>query len=201
VGEPVYAIGNPFGLRGSMTSGIVSQVGRVLQLSDLGVPPPQGSYAIVDVVQFDAAVNPGNSGGPLLNSLGLVIGVTFAIETAGQTRGFIGIGYAIPSVLVRRVVPTLIETGHYSHPWIGIGYDPNYVGGLRIVSINSSGPAARAGLQINDIITKADEQPVNRPEDLVIYIERYKSPNDTIALKVVRNGNVLDKELTLGARA
>lgn len=118
VGEPVYAIGNPFGLSGSMTAGIVSQTGRVIRLGDLGVPEPYGSYAIVDLVQFDAAINPGNSGGPLLNGLDWVVGVTFAIETAGNVSGFIGIGYAIPSALIKRVVPSLIENGTYHHPWM-----------------------------------------------------------------------------------
>ena len=201
VGEPVYAIGNPFGLRSSMTSGIVSQVGRVLRLSDFGVPPPEGNYAIADVIQIDAAVNPGNSGGPLLNSLGFVVGVTFAIETGGEVRAFVGVGYAIPSVLVKRVADAIIQTGHYTHPWLGIGYNPNYVGGLLINYVDPSGPAKTAGLLINDVITKVDEQPVDRPEDLIVYIERYKSPYDVISLKVLRDSTVLDKNLTLGLRS
>lgn len=201
VGEPVYAIGNPFGLRGSMTSGIVSQVGRVIRLSDFGVPPPEGNYAIADVIQIDAAVNPGNSGGPLLNSLGFVVGVTFAIETGGEVRAFVGVGYAIPSVLVKRVADAIIQTGHYTHPWLGIEYSTNYVGGLLISSVVSGGPAANAGLQSNDIITEVDGQPITRPEDLIVYIERYKSPNDVISLKVLRGSTVLnDKQLTLGPR-
>ena len=201
VGEPVYAIGNPFGLRGSMTSGIVSQVGRVLRLSDFGVPPPEGNYAIADLIQIDAAINPGNSGGPLLNSLGFVVGVTFAIETGGEVRAFVGVGYAIPSVLVKRVADALIQPGHkYTHPWLGIEYSANYVGGLLISSVVSGGPAANAGLQSNDIITEVDGQPITLPEDLIVYIERYKSPNDVISLKVLRGNTVLDKPLTLGAR-
>jgi S1-C subfamily serine protease len=201
VGEPVYAIGNPFGLRGSMTSGIVSQVGRVLLLSDFGVPPPEGNYAIADVIQIDAAINPGNSGGPLLNSLGFVVGVTFAIETGGEVRAFVGVGYAIPSVLVKRVADAIIQTGHYIHPWLGIEYSAKYVGGLLISSVVSGGPAANAGLQSNDIITEVDGQPITRPEDLIVYIERYKSPNDVISLNVLRGSTVLnDKRLTLGPR-
>jgi len=200
VGEPVYAIGNPFGLRGSMTSGIVSQVGRVIRLSDFGVPPPEGNYAIADLIQIDAAVNPGNSGGPLLNSLGFVVGVTFAIETGGEVRAFVGVGYAIPSVLVKRVADAIVETGHYTHPWLGVEYSANYVGGLLISSVVSGGPAANAGLQSNDIITEVDGQPITRPEDLIVYIERYESPNKVISLKVLRSGTVLYKELTLGPR-
>jgi S1-C subfamily serine protease len=203
VGEPVYAIGNPFGLSSSMTAGIVSQVGRVLKLGDLGVPPPYGNYSIVDVIQTDTAVNPGNSGGPLLDDLGLVVGVTFAIETAGGVNGFIGIGYAIPSVLINRVIPALIENGSYSHPYMGIAYDPNYVGGLLIASVTANGPAANAGLQAGDIIIKVDNVTVNRPEDLLVYLERYKSPGDIIQLRVVRNNdflNQMNKTLTLGVR-
>ena len=200
VGEPVYAIGNPFGLRSSMTSGIVSQVSRVLKLSDFGVPPPQGNYSIADVIQIDAAINPGNSGGPLLNSLGFVVGVTFAIETGGEIRAFVGVGYAIPSVLVKRVADSIITTGHYIHPYIGIEYNPNYVGGLLISSVLSGGPADNAGLQSNDILTEVDGQPVTRAEDLIVYIERCKSPNDEISLKVRRGSDVLEKQLTLGER-
>jgi putative serine protease PepD len=179
-------------------------VGRVLQLSDFGVPPPEGNYAIVDVIQIDAAINPGNSGGPLLDSLGFVVGVTFAIETGGEVRAFVGVGYAIPSVLVKRVAAAIIQTGHYTHPWLGIAYDPNYVGGLLISDLPGSvvpgGPADNAGLQSNDIIVEVDGYPVTRAEDLIIYIERYKSPNDVISLKVIRDSTVLDKQLTLGAR-
>jgi S1-C subfamily serine protease len=205
VGEPVYTIGNPFGLSSSMTAGIVSQVGRVLKLGDLGVPPPYGNYAIVDVIQTDAAVNPGNSGGPLLDNLGFVVGVTFAIETAGGVNGFIGIGYAIPSVLIERVVSSIINTtSHtYSHPWVGLAYDPNYVGGLYITSVNASSPAYSAGLQTGDIIIKVNGLTVSKADDLIIYLERYKSPGDVIQLTVVRNNDFsspLDISLTLGVR-
>jgi S1-C subfamily serine protease len=203
VGEPVYAIGNPFGLRGSMTSGIVSQLGRVIQLSDFGVPPPQGNYAIADVIQIDAAINPGNSGGPLLNSLGFVVGVTFAIETGGEVAAFVGVGYAIPSALITRVADAVIQNGTYTHPWLGIAYDPDYVGGLFIKQVDSPSPASTAGLLVNDVITEVDNQPVTRPEDLIVYIERYKSPGDVISLTVVRNGSPLSNPimLTLGSRS
>lgn len=201
VGEPVYAIGNPFGLSSSMTSGIVSQLGRVLKLSDLGVPPPEGDFSIADVIQFDAAVNPGNSGGPLLDSFGDVVGVTFAIET-GQSgvTGFIGIGYAVPSALLMRVIPALNSAGHYDHPWVGISYDPRYTDGVHIATINSSGPADKAGLQVGDIIKKVDSLQVNRGEDFIIYLERYKSPGDQINLEINRIGVTITKALTLEAR-
>lgn len=201
VGEPIYAIGNPFGLSSSMTAGIVSQLSRVLRLGDLGVPPPWGNYSIADVIQFDAAVNPGNSGGPLLNSLGLVVGITFAIEIAGNVTGFIGIGYAVPESLISRVVPSIIETGHYSHPYMGLYYDPNYIGGFLIVDITIPSPAATANLQIGDVITEVDGLSITRAEDLVIYLERYKSPYDVITLTVFRSGVTLPPiELTLGER-
>jgi S1-C subfamily serine protease len=200
VGEPVYAIGNPFGLRSSMTSGIVSQLGRVLLLSDFGVPPPEGNYAIADVIQIDAAINPGNSGGPLLDNLGFVVGVTFAIETGGAVDAFVGVGYAIPSIIVRRVANAIIENGSYTHPWLGIEYSTDYVGGLQISSVVSGGPADKAGLQTDDIITKVNGQPVTSAEDLIIYVERYTSPNTVITLTVHRGNDVLEKQLTLGAR-
>ena len=201
VGEPVYAIGNPFGLSSSMTSGIVSQLGRVLRLSELGAPAPWGNYSIADVVQFDAAVNPGNSGGPLLNNLGFVVGVTFAIET-GETgiRGFMGIGYAVPSVLVMRVAPALISTGHYYHPWVGIEYDSRYAGGVHIIRVISGGPAEKTGLQAGDIITHVDDHEIKSGAEFIIYLERYKSPGDTISLRITRGGASLDKTLTLGQR-
>lgn len=200
VGEPVYAIGNPFGLEGSMTAGIVSQVGRVLRLGDLGVPNPWGNYAIVDVIQFDAAINPGNSGGPLLNSLGEVVGVTFAIETAEEIAAFIGIGYAIPSIIMKRVANAIIEKGSYEHPWIGVTYNSSYIGGLYIHDVNASGPAYEAGLKPGDIIVEVDNRTVNRAEDVIIYLERYKSPGETIHLKVVRRNETFEVNLTLGKR-
>lgn len=200
VGEPVYAIGNPFGLEGSMTAGIVSQTGRVLRLGDLGVPDPWGSYAIVDVIQFDAAINPGNSGGPLLNNLGKVVGVTFAIETAEEIAAFIGIGYAIPSIIMKRVVNSLIKNGSYAHPWMGITYNSSYVGGLYIYEVNASGPAENAGLKPRDIIIEVDNRTVNRAEDLIIYLERYKSPGETIHLVVRRDNKTFKVDLTLGKR-
>ena len=228
VGEPVYTIGNPFGKTSSMTAGIVSQVGRVLRLADLGVPAPWGYYSIADVVQFDAAVNPGNSGGPLLNSLGEVVGVTFAIETSGNVRAFVGIGYAIPSNLVKRVIPSLIKTGHYYHPWIGIemvnmnkdiaeAMHTNWTHGALIVSVNESSPAASAGLKGGkedwtitiegqtiplggDIIIKVNNYPVVKTDDLIIYLERYTSPGDTITLTLIRDNVEMVKPLTLGKR-
>jgi len=201
VGEPVYAIGNPFGLSRSMTSGIVSQLGRVLRLGDLGVPPPEGDYSIADVIQTDAAINPGNSGGPLLDSSGSVVGVTFAIETGNSNAtGFIGIGYAVPSVLLLRVIPALETTGHYYHPWVGIAYNSSYTGGMLVADIVSGGPADKAGLKVGDVIKRVDSVQVNLGDDFMIYLERYKSPGDTISLTIDRSGSAITKTLTLGTR-
>jgi len=199
VGEPVYAIGNPFGLRGSMTAGIVSQLGRVIRLGDLGVPDPWGRYSIVDLIQFDAAVNPGNSGGPLLNGMGEVVGVTFAIETAGNISAFIGIGYAVPSVILERVVPALIDNKEYKHPYMGIVCDGQYLGGAYLSDIDPKGPAS-GKLMKGDIIIEVDNRTVTCFEDLAIYLERYKSPGETIDLKVMRNDTVLEFTLILGER-
>jgi S1-C subfamily serine protease len=201
VGEPVYAIGNPFMLTSSMTSGIVSQLERVKRLSDLGIPPPEGNYSIVDLIQFDAAVNQGNSGGPLLDGFGSVVGVTFAIET-GDTgiKGFIGIAYAVPSILLMRVIPALQTVGHYYHPYVGIEYGPGYTGGVHIASIVPGGPADKAGLQVDDVIKEVDGLQVNTGNDFVIYLERYRSPGDVINLQISRNGSIINKALTLGPR-
>ena len=147
VGEPIAAIGNPFGLSGSMTSGIVSQMGRLL---------PSGSgYSIPDVIQTDAAINPGNSGGPLLNMRGNIVGINTAIQST--TGEFTGVGFAVPSQTVAKIVPTLINDGEYKHPWIGISgrdIDPdtaNVLGlkdalGFLVITVVENSPAADAGL-------------------------------------------------------
>jgi len=216
VGEPVYAIGNPFGLSGSMTEGIVSQLGRSIQAA--------GGYLIVDVIQIDAAINPGNSGGPLLNSKGEVIGITTAIATTTGT--FSGVGFAIPSNLIKRVVPALIKTGHYYHPWVGvqgINMSPeiaeamhiNYTRGFLITAILPDSPAEKAGLRGGnktvivedkeipiggDVIVGVDDRPIASIDELLTYLERYKSPGDVIRLLVVRDNVIIEVPLTLGER-
>lgn len=216
VGEPVYAIGNPFGLSGSMTQGIVSQLGRSIQT--------KGGYSIVDVIQIDAAINPGNSGGPLLNSLGEVVGVTTAIATATGT--FSGVGFAIPSNLMKRVIPALIETGHYHHPWVGIqginmmpemaeAMGTNYTRGFLITAVVPDSPAERAGLRGGsrtiivegreipiggDIIVGVDGRFVADVDDMLTYLERYKSPGDVVRLLIVRDNVPQEVFLTLGKR-
>jgi S1-C subfamily serine protease len=215
VGQKVYAIGNPFGLSGSITEGIVSQLGRSITAV--------GGYLIVDVIQVDAAINPGNSGGPLLNEIGEVIGVTTAIVTTTGT--FSGVGFAIPSDLVKRVVPSLIDQGLFKHPWIGITgldvtleiaeeMDLDEVKGFLITTVTPNSPADRAGLRSGnesltiggqtisiggDVIVGIDGKDVVRIEDILSQIERH-NVGDTIQLIVIREGSEVTFNLTLGER-
>jgi S1-C subfamily serine protease len=203
VGEPVYAIGNPFGLTDSVTSGIISQLGRMKNFSDLGepVPSPEGNYSIPNLIQFDAAVNMGNSGGPLLDSAGNVVGITFALETDNTgINGFIGIGYAVPSILILREIPAIKSGGHYNHPWIGIKYDSQYNEGVKISNVVLGGPADKAGLLVGDTITQVDSLRVNNGAALAGYLESYKSPGDQLSLEVNRSGTIINKTLTVQPR-
>jgi len=216
VGEPVAAIGNPFGLSDTITSGIVSALGRTLDA-------PRG-YIIIDIIQVDAAINPGNSGGPLVNLKGQVVGVNTAIITATGT--FAGVGFAIPSDTITREIDDLIENGAYKHPWVGVaGLDVNiaiakHIGlekpqGVLIVEVIPGSPADLAGLQGGnesvtidgqeilvggDVIVGIDDQPVRKLTDLVVYIERNKHPGDPINLTIIRDGHTMSKELVLGER-
>lgn len=216
VGERVLAIGNPYGLSGTMTEGIVSQTGRSLRAP--------GGYLIVGVVQTDAAINPGNSGGPLLNLQGEVIGVNTAI--ASLTGEFSGIGFAIPSNLVKRVVTSLIEKGAYAHPWLGVqGVDVTAdiaealglkeARGFLVTEVLPGSPAEKAGLKGGsevqtiagvkipvggDIIIGVDDKPVRGLEDILLYIEYNKSPSDIVSLTILRNESQINVEVTLGER-
>jgi len=217
VGEPVAAIGNPFGLSDTMTTGVVSALGRELQAP--------GRYLIVDIIQVDAAINPGNSGGPLVNLKGQVVGVNIAIISESET--FAGVGFAVPSDTVRRELPDLITTGSYVHPWVGIaGIDVNlaiaqYIVGMEnpqgflITDVSPGSPADLAGLRGGnasaiidgqeirvggDVIVGIDGHPVRKLNDLVVYTERNKRPGDQVTLTIIRNGEQLDRDLTLGER-
>ncbi|MGH9999226.1 MAG: S1C family serine protease [Nitrosopumilaceae archaeon] len=218
VGDQVAAIGNPFGLSGSMTAGIVSQLGRLLST------PGTASFSIPDVIQTDAAVNPGNSGGPLLNMKGQVIGINTAIQSG--TGEFAGIGFAVPSNTVSKIVPILIKEGKYKHPWLGISgvdIDPdlaNVLGlqdtrGLLVVSVVKNSPAEKAGLhgstetkeidgikyQIGgDVILSVDHKDVRKIDDILIHLQREKKVGDTIDLQILREGRVTNFELTLEER-
>ena len=218
VGDQVAAIGNPFGLSGSMTSGIVSQLGRLLST------PGTASFSIPNVIQTDAAVNPGNSGGPLLNMKGQVIGINTAIQSG--TGEFAGIGFAVPSNTVSKIVPILIKEGKYKHPWLGISgvdIDPDLADilglqdtrGLLVVSIVKDSPAEKTGLhgstetkeidgikyQIGgDVILSVDHKDVRKIDDILIHLQREKKVGDTIDLEILREGRVTNFELTLEER-
>jgi serine protease Do len=223
IGQIVVAIGNPFQLSGSMTTGIISGLGRSLVLDS--VDTSGLSYSIPDVIQTDAAINPGNSGGVLVDIDGKLIGVTTAIES--PVRANSGIGYVVPSVIVQKVVPMLIKDGSYQQPWVGISghdltpelaslmnLDTNQHGAL-VVEVTAGSPAEKAGLmgsattaQVDgqdvkiggDVITSADGKPINDFEDLVAFLARYANVGQTIKLSAVRDGNIIDLPLTLAAR-
>jgi S1-C subfamily serine protease len=211
VGQQVIAIGNPFALSNSMTNGIISQVGRLLPNQEMG-------FSIPDVIQTNAAINPGNSGGPLLDIQGNVIGVNSAITS--QTGEFAGIGFAIPSNTVARIVPYLIKDGKYDHPWLGIAgvnLTPNLAQqlglprdskGVAIASVIPGSPAANAGIigraqngniPVGDIITAIDGHQVKRMEDIISYIEEQKSVGDSVVITVNRGGQSQDLTATLQA--
>jgi len=201
VGDSVIAIGNPFGLAGSMTTGVVSQLGRTIEESTTG------GYAIADVIQFSASINPGNSGGPLLDSLGRVVGITTAIVSDSQ-----GVGFAIPSDTVLKELPDLVHQGSYNkHSWIGInGTDVtfdvansrhlNVTYGRLITSVSSGSPAERAGLIKGDVIIAIDGFRIRNGDDLSTYLETKTEPGQTILVTVIRAGSKIDIQLTVGAR-
>jgi S1-C subfamily serine protease len=210
VGDQVVAIGNPFGLEGSITTGIVSQTGRLLPLEETG-------FSVPDAIQTDALINPGNSGGPLLNMKAEVIGV----NTAGIFPG--NIGFAVPSNAVQRIVPVLIEAGNYTHPWLGMtggpltsdiaqreGLERNFKGVI-VDTIVKDSPADKAGINGSitnqygerlggDIITAVDGNPVIRMEDLISHLETERSVGQNMTLTIYRDGNILDKQITVGER-
>jgi S1-C subfamily serine protease len=216
VGEPITAIGNPFGLSGSMTSGIVSQMGRLL--------PSDSGYSIPDVIQTDAAINPGNSGGPLLNMRGEIVGINTAIQSS--TGEFTGVGFAIPSQTVVKIVPTLIRDGEYKHPWIGVsGTDidlemANVIGlestlGFLIITVVEDSPASDAGLigsnkiiEVEgreysiggDVIISVDEIDVRKIDDILVHLQREKAVGDEMILEVLRDGRTTNVTIVLQER-
>ncbi len=211
VGQQVIAIGNPFGLSDTMTTGIVSQVGRLLPNEEMG-------FSIPNVIQTDAAINPGNSGGPLLDLQGNVVGVNTAISS--NTGEFSGIGFAIPSNAVARIVPHLIQDGKYDHPWLGIAGTsltpdlaekiglPRDFKGVAIASVTPGGPADKAGIigttrndiPAGDVVTAIDGHAVKRIEDIIFYIEEHASVGDRVTITVYRDGHSQDLTATLQAR-
>lgn len=222
VGELVVAIGNPFGLEGTMTVGFVSALGRMLPTTGDGTGP---TYTIPDIIQTDAPINPGNSGGVLVDDSGRVIGVTAAIES--PVRASAGVGFVIPTAIVQNVVPELIKSGHYDHPRIGISGTtltpdmaeamklPRDQRGVLIATVVPDSPADKAGLRGSDrkvtidgqsvsvggdVIIAIDNQTVNKFEDLVAFLARHTRVGQTVRLTILRDGKQQSVELTLDAR-
>jgi len=222
VGQFAVAIGNPFGEQNTMTTGIISALGRSLPSND--AVSTGASYTIPDIIQTDAPINPGNSGGVLLNAEGQVVGVTAAIDSSANSSA--GIGFAIPSAIVQKEVPSLIETGHVAHPYIGIGGGTLTPGLAQAMGLNASqrgalvgsvtrgGPAEKAGLRgstqpatidgqsVNvggDVIIAFNGTPVKTFDDLVAYLARL-DVNQTVTLTILRDGKEQTIQVTLAAR-
>jgi S1-C subfamily serine protease len=223
VGQMGIAIGNPYGLDGTMTVGIISALGRVLP-SELGLTSGP-SYSIPNVIQTDAPINPGNSGGVLVNDQGQVVGVTFAIESASGSSA--GIGFVIPSAIVKRVVPSLIGAGVYEHPYLGISglsLTPDLAEAMNLDSaqrgalvetVVSGGPADEAGLRPSedqasvdgqsigvggDVITAFQGLPVKEMDDLISYLSSQGQVGQEVTLTILRDGQEQEIQVTLGAR-
>jgi 2-alkenal reductase len=218
VGQTVVAIGNPFGYEGTLTRGVISALGRTI--------PALTIFSIPQAIQTDAAINPGNSGGPLLNLKGEVIGVNAQIETNGTSESNLGVGFAIPVSLMHRVVPALIDSGHYDWPWLGVsGYTVNpplvkamslpVEQGAYVSTVTDGGPALAAGLvgttetitqdgravEVGgDVITAIDGQPVKTFDDMLVYLSLQTSPGQEVTLTILRDGQYQDVKLQLGTR-
>jgi len=217
VGDQVIAIGNPYGLAGSMSLGIVSQKGRLISTGG-------SAFSIPSVIQTDALINPGNSGGPLLNINEEVIGMNTA-GVLSDSGAFSGIGLAVPSNTISKIVPVLISKGNYTHPWLGVSASTltsklteNFKNlsrdfkGVYVDSITKDGPADKAGLRGSttdqygdkhgtDIITAIDNRNVTYMEDLVSYMDEHKKPGEKLDLTVLRNQSYLDIGVLLGDRS
>ncbi len=229
VGQFVIAIGNPYGFTGTMTTGIVSALGRVLD--SIRSTESGSAYAAGDTIQTDAAINPGNSGGPLLNLNGEVIGINRAIydETSSAlgNASYSGIGFAIPIDIVKKVVPSLIREGSYEYPYLGIssvdgltmdeveamGFDPS-IPGVYVLDVTVGGPAAKAGIKAGtrttkyqglyaggDVIVAVDGIAVKNYNQLLSYLFMNKVPGDALMVTVLRNGTEKDIRVTLGSRS
>lgn len=229
VGQRVAAIGNPFGLSASITEGIISGLGRVLpalpsENSPIPLVEDTPAFSIPDIIQTDAAINPGNSGGPLLNMRGEVIGINTAIFSA--TGVYSGVGFAIPSYLIQKVVPSIITTGEYQHPYLGVsGTDIDSdiaemmnlknTTGFLVIQVTSGSPAEKAGIRGGailteiegrevelggDVIVGIDDKSIRKIDDLLSYLDREKKVGENVTLTIIRNGQVQEIGLTLAAR-
>jgi 2-alkenal reductase len=227
VGQTVIAIGNPFGLNGTMTVGIISALGRTLDSEHNS--PTGGNFTAGDIIQTDAAINPGNSGGPLFNKAGEVIGVNRAIRTTSFTDTGepinSGIGFAISANIVKRVVPVLVSDGEYDYPYLGMAslddlglgqieaLDLKAFTGAYVTNVVAGGPADQAGLKAGDkntnipgllaggdLIIAIDGRPIRRFDELLSYLITNKSPGDTVILTVLRGDQQTDLTVTLDKR-
>ncbi len=220
VGEQVAAIGNPFGLSSSMTSGIVSGIGRLIPSQDSGPLP----FFIPDIIQTDAPINPGNSGGPLLDMRNEVVGINTAIRST--TGEFAGIGFAVPSNTIAKIIPSLIKTGKFQHPWVGIsGADmtPDLAKALKlseprgvlVVEVIGGSPAEKAGIRTGnsptkvdgqtiplggDIILELDGHQIRKVDDILVYLQREKSVGDVMDVAILRDGKLQHVSVHLDAR-
>jgi S1-C subfamily serine protease len=225
IGETVVAIGNPFGLSGSMTVGIVSGLGRLLPSNENGENlGTTSSFSIPNIIQTDAAINPGNSGGPLIDTQGRVIGINTAIFS--NTGVYSGVGFAIPSNTISKVAQSLIQTGSYRHPYIGIiglSLTPDLakqIGliqtkGFLVTSLTKGSPAEKADLRAGtttktlngrdfdvggDIILKIDNRDVTKIDDILAYLESQKHVGDKVHLTILRDNTIRELDLVLGER-
>lgn len=202
VGDPVIAVGSPLGLAGTVTSGIISAKNRAVTAGGSG-----GESSFINALQTDAAINPGNSGGPLVDATGAVIGVNSAIASLGASfsgqSGSIGLGFAIPINQARKTANQLIKSGRATYPIIGISLDLNFAqGGAKIsdspTGIHAGSPAAAAGLQAGDVITKFDGKTINGPDELIVAV-RAKNVGDRVTLTYIRGGKTYTTSVTLAA--
>lgn len=205
-GHMTVALGNPFAQRNTMTTGIVSAVGRTFKAKD-------SPYSITEVIQTDAAINPGNSGGPLLNNKGEAIGVNYMIYSSGGSN--VGIGFAIPIDIAKRVVPSLIEIGVYEYSYLGVGIGnitneielkmkevlprQNLTGAV-LSFIYPNTPAEDAGFSAGDVVLNINKIDIRNADDLLVFLNTKTSPGDVIEIEVFSEGEVIQRSVTLGVR-
>jgi S1-C subfamily serine protease len=190
-GDPAIAIGSPFGLEGTVTSGIVSALGRT-------ITAPNG-FSISGAVQTDAAINPGNSGGPLLDAQGRVIGVNSQIQTGGGSGQNSGVGFAVPVDAIKRALPALEQGKAVQHAYLGVSTTPATDGGATVGGAIAGGPAAKAGLRQGDRIVQIAGAAVSEPDDVSTAVNARK-PGDKVEIVVERGGNRRTLNVTLGAQ-
>jgi 2-alkenal reductase len=208
VGFSVVALGSPFGLQETMTAGVVSALGRSLPTES--ALDGGSTYSLPDVIQTDTAINPGNSGGPLLNLLGEVVGVNFAINSTSGSNS--GVGFAIPVSVVEKIVPALISNGGYEYSYLGVSgatvnavvaeqnnIDDNVLG-IFVAEVVQNGPAAEGGVEAGDVIVGINDIMVTQFEELISYLFTDTKPGDTVTLHLLRDGEQMSVDVTVEAR-